>query len=229
MNLKTVAMLVLILKLCSISAAELRFNEQGKMLAPDQIYLDQGIESQGRGHKNDAMRHFKKSARFGNPYAQSAIAFMHMQNEDYVSALAWFNLVDLKMIDKGELISTLISELDTHMTESSRLQLKQLYDQLVAEFGKEASLIHREDWKKSIAFGGSKIKGHVPGRVKIYSAGRIEQRGFGEAEIFVSAAFVTGESVRLQLKEFIYEYEYKFTHGKVSLGDLEMIDQETPI
>ena len=27
----------------------------------------------------------------------------------------------------------------------------------------------------------------------------------------------------------VYDYEYKFTRGKVSLGELEIIDKDTPI
>ena len=229
MKSKMTFMLLLVLMALAVSAKELRFDEMGRMLAPDVTYLEQGIDSQGRGHNNDAMRYFKQSARFGNPYAQSAIAFMHMQNEDYLSALAWFKLVDLKMIDKDQLILDLIDELTTHVSSDQQLKLQTLSDELTAQYGKQAALEYRQEWKNNIAFGGSKIKGNIPGRVKIYPAGRIEQRGFGEAEIFVSSTYVTGEMVRLQLKEFIYDYELKFTQGKVSLKDVEFIDDEKQI
>lgn len=229
MNVKLLCLLLLVINIKDVSAGELRFDMHGRMLAPDQTYLERGIDSQGRGHNNDAMRYLKKSARFGNPYAQSTIAFIHMKNKDYLEALAWFKLVNLKLIDKNQTIIDLIEELEIKVTKSQRQAFLKLSQQLNKEYGKQAALNHRENWRKSISFGGSKIKGHIPGRVKIYPAGRIEQRGFGEAEIFVSAAFVTGETVRLQLKEFIYDYEYKFIRGKVTMEDIEIIEEDQPI
>lgn len=224
MSMKTVILLLLSMFVTPLFADELRFDEMGRMLNPDVTYLEQGIDSQGRGHNNDAMRYFKKSAQFGNPYAQSAIAFMHMQNKDYLSALAWFKLVDLKMIDKDQMILDLIDELTTHVPDDQQHKLQSLSEELIAHYGKQAALQYRQKWREDIAFGGSKIKGNIPGRLKIYPAGRIEQRGFGEAEIFVSSTFVSGEKLRLQLKEFIYDYEINFTRGKVSLQDVELID-----
>lgn len=226
MNIKIKCIFIWVFYLGSGVAAELRFNKHGQMLAPDQTYLERGLESQGRGHNNDAMRYLKKSARFGNPYAQSAIAFIHMQNNDYVSALAWFNLVDLKMIDKDELITSMIGELGSLMTESNRQLVHELNHQLVDRYGKEASLNHREKWKSGLKIGGTRIKGSIPSGIKIYPVGRIEQNGNGVAEIYVSSIYLTGEDARLQMNEFIYNYEIKFTRGKVKLEEVEYIDKE---
>ncbi len=104
-----------------------------------------------------------------------------MQNKDYLSALAWFKLVGLKMIDNDP--------------DSKRQQLQILSDQLKDTYGKLASLGCREHWQKSISFGGTKIKGHIPNNIKIYPSGQVSRLPNGNVDILVSSAVVTGEVV----------------------------------
>ncbi len=223
--------IVILMLFCSLGlqAGELRFDKHGQMMLPDQTYLEQGAIDQQEGYLNDAMRNFKKAAKFGNPYAQSAIGFMHMKNKEFVSALAWFRLVDLKMIDKDEVLIKLMAELEAKVSAKGRLQADQLHAQLISEYGKEASMSHREQWQKSLSFGGSKIKGRVPNRLKIYPTGRFEMRHDGTPELFVSSTYVSGAVVQRKMDEFVYEYELKFTRGDVHLQDVEIIENDQQI
>ena len=211
------------------SASELRFDPHGKILQPDMTYLSKGLEAQSAGYTNDAMRYLIRSAEFGNPYAITAIGYIKMQQADYPEALAWFNLIELKMLDKPDDIRRLIVGLKQILNESEVKLSNEIKATLIKKYGKDATLAHRESWQKNIKVGGSKIKGHIPNRVKMYSAGRIEQKAYGEAEIFVSASFVSGHEVRQQIDSFVYEYEFNFIQGKVKLNDIQFIDDERRI
>ena len=211
------------------SASELRFDPHGKILQPDMTYLSKGLEAQSAGYTNDAMRYLIRSAEFGNPYAITAIGYIKMQQADYPEALAWFNLIELKMLHKPDDIRRLIVGLKQILNESEVKLSNEIKATLIKKYGKDATLAHRESWQKNIKVGGSKIKGHIPNRVKMYSAGRIEQKAYGEAEIFVSASFVSGHEVRQQIDSFVYEYEFNYIHGKVKLNDIQFIDDERRI
>jgi len=220
---------IVLLMTCGLSlAAEMRFDAHGNMLQPDHTYLTQGLKDQTQGYNNDAMRNLKKSAKFGNPYAQSAIAYIQLQKHAHAKALAWFQLVDLKMIDKDQAIIELMDSLRTNMSAADLQEAKTILDQLKQEYGKSAAFAHRIDWQKNISIGGTRLKGNVPGQVKIYPSARIEKRGF-ETEIFVSPTMVSGESVRLQMEEFVYEYELKFTEGRVRMGEIELLEEDQQI
>lgn len=209
-------------------AAEMRFDQHGNMLMPDHTYLTQGLKDLEQGYPNDAMRNLKKAAKFGNPYAQSAIGYVHLQKQDHVTALAWFQLVDLKMIDKDEAIIDLMAALERSMSPEQLEQVTESHAQLKSEYGKAAAMEHRIDWQSNISIGGTKIKGRVPGDVTVYPAGRIEKRGF-EVEIFVSPVAINAQQVQLQMDEFVFEYELRFTEGRVRMGEIELIEEEQQI
>ncbi|WP_223788400.1 hypothetical protein [Marinicella meishanensis] len=228
MKHRTCTIPILLLFMAAAQAAEMRFDQHGNMLLPDHTYLTQGLKDHRQGYPNDAMRNLKKAAKFGNPYAQSAIAYIHLQQKEHQLALAWFQLVDLKMIDKDQAIIELMDALQKHLSAAELQAVDRLYQALKLEYGKSAALEHRIAWQNGIAIGGTKLKGKVPGRVKIYPSARIEKKGM-ETEIFVSGTVVSGESVRLQMDEFVFEYELRFTEGRVRMGELELLEEEAQI
>ncbi|MCX7554692.1 hypothetical protein OS175_12450 [Marinicella sp. S1101] len=207
-------------------ANEMRFNDNGKLIPPDQAYLEQAMKDETDGYPNDAMRMFIKAAELGNPYAQAAIAYKHLKKEEMVKALAWFQLVDLNMIDNGEGIEDLITSLENNLTAEEKKNATNLLAELIENYGKAAALENREKWRNNIRVGGSRIKGHIPSTVKIYSGGRITIGKSGLPEIFVSPDYVPGDFVRTQLHQFTYEYEFRFTNGRVKLNDIEVIESE---
>jgi hypothetical protein len=174
------------------------------------------------------MRNLKKAAKFGNPYAQSAIAYVHLQKQNHVTALAWFQLVDLKMIDKDQGIIDLMTSLEQQLTPAELEQVAQSHAQIQLEYGKTAAMEHRIAWQKNISIGGTKLRGKVPGGVEVYPTGRIEMNGL-EAEIFVSPVSISAHQLQTQMDEFVFEYELRFTEGRVRLGEMELVEPEPTI
>jgi len=209
-----------------VYAEELRFTNQGDLIAPDQTYLEQAYKDESDGYHNDSMRNFIKAAEFGNPYAQAAIGYRALKDQDYPLALAWFQLIDLKMIEKSDGIVDWIDKLEAVLTPEELTQANQQLTELRDSYGKVAALENREKWRKSITIGGSRVKGYIPSNARIYSAGRVEKVGVGEFEIWVDPFYVTGDIARGEVHEFTYEYDYRFTHGRVKLNDVEIVEEE---
>jgi hypothetical protein len=228
MKIKSTIIISVLIFMGAAQASEMRFDKHGNMLLPDHTYLTQGLKDLEEGYPNDAMRHLKKSAKFGNPYAQSAIAYVHLQKQDHVTALAWFQLVDLKMVDKDEAIIDIMAALEQAMTPSQLEQVAQSHAELKLAYGKTAAMEHRMDWQNNISIGGTKLKGRVPGDVTVYPSGRIEKRGM-EFEIFVSPVAINAQQVQLQMEEFVFEYELRFTEGRVRMGEVELLETDQQI
>ncbi len=49
MNIKIRCFILTAFNVLTVSAGELRFGKHGRMLTPNENYLEQGIDSQGRG------------------------------------------------------------------------------------------------------------------------------------------------------------------------------------
>lgn len=228
MQRRMVILIILILVQNVSMSSELRFDKHGQLLLPDQTYLEIGVKSEVQGYPNDALRYLKKSARFGNPYAISTVAFIHFKNKDKINALAWFNLVDLNMIDNDQLIVDVKNELTSALSESDLVAVEDLTKELRKKYGKFAAQQYRTQWQNNISLGGTKLKGNIPNRVKIYPTARIEMNG-AESEIFVSAVSVSGSQVKTQVNDFVYNYELKFIRGDVKLKDIELINKQNPL
>jgi hypothetical protein len=88
-------------------------------------------------------------------------------------------------------------------------------DELKAElretYGHYPTLLRREAWKKSLKFTGTHIKGYIPPFLTIN---------------LNSGMTVSGHEVRRQVDNFIYEYDFEFSQGDVSLKELEIIESE---
>jgi len=199
--------------LFGLSHAEygLHFNDSGQIIKPDQYYLAQGLKDDKDGFKKDALKHFKKAAEFGNQYAMSLIALYHMQDKDYVSALAWFKLLDLDQIPNSDFLKAIMSNL-TKISEPQQIKAAEtLKSELKETYGHYPTLLRREDWKKSLQFTGTHIKGYIPPFLTI----RLN-----------SGMTVSGHNVRQQVDNFIYDYEFEFGQGNVTLDEIELIESE---
>jgi hypothetical protein len=221
-------LMLLAMTLGLAQAGEMRFDQHGNMLMPDHTYLTQGLKDLEQGYENDAMRNLLKAAEFGNPYAQATIAYVHLQQKQHIKALAWFQLIDLSMIEKEEAIVQKVEALQAHLSADDQRAADELLVALKKDYGKSATLAHRLDWQNSISFGGTRLKGKLPGRITVYPAARIEKKGL-ETEIFVSPVSVSGQQVQQQMDQFVFEYELRFTEGRVRIGELELNDQDMPI
>lgn len=199
--------------LSGLSWAEygLHFDDSGNIIKPDQYYLARGLKDDNDGFKKSALKHFKKSAEFGNQYAMSLIALYHMQDKDYVSALAWFKLLDLNQIPNSDFLRAIMNNL-TKVSEPEQIQAAEtLKSELKETYGHYPTLLRREQWKNNLQFTGTRIKGYIPPFLTIQ---------------LNSGMTVTGFDVRRQVDNFIYEYEFEVGQGNVSLEDIELIETE---
>ncbi len=199
--------------LSGLSWAEygLHFDDSGNIIKPDQYYLARGLKDDNDGFKKSALKHFKKSAEFGNQYAMSLIALYHMQDKDYVSALAWFKLLDLNQIPNSDFLRAIMNNL-TKVSEPEQIQAAEtLKSELKETYGHYTTLLRREQWKNNLQFTGTRIKGYIPPFLTIQ---------------LNSGMTVTGFDVRRQVDNFIYEYEFEVGQGNVSLEDIELIETE---
>ncbi len=199
--------------LFSVSHAEygLHFDDSGQLIKPDQYYLAKGLKDDKDGFRQSALKHFTRAAEYGNQYAMSLIALYHMQDKDYVSALAWFKLLDMKQIPNSDFLKAIMSNL-TKISQPEQLKAaEELKAQLSETYGHYPTLLRREAWKKSLKFTGTHIKGYIPPFLTIQ---------------LNSGMTVTGQEVRQQVDNFIYDYDFSFGQGNVKLDDIEIIDVE---
>lgn len=220
---------MVVIATAAISAEGIQFDSHGKIIAPDIKYLEKGIDAQAAGYEGDAMRYLKKSARFGNAYSQAVIGLMYLKNKDYISTLSWFKLIDLKMIPNNDMIEVMMAELENKLTDSEKESVNLLFTALNDKYGKHAALKHREKWQKSLSFGGSHVKGHVPSGLKIHVSGGVEQGSGGAYKLMGSGMTINSFNLKQQLYEFVYEYELKFINGEVQLKDFELLDDDQSI
>lgn len=207
------SLLFCLLIVSGLSHAEygLHFNDSGQIIKPDQYYLAKGLKDDRDGFKKAALKHFKRAAEFGNQYAMSLIALYHMQDKNYVSALAWFKLLDLDQIPNSDFLQAIMSNL-TKISEPDDLQAAEdLKAELKETYGHYPTLLRREAWKKSLRFTGTHLKGYIPPFLTIQ---------------LNSGMTITGHDVRRQVDNFIYEYDFEFSQGDVSLKELEIIDSD---
>lgn len=199
--------------LSGLSWAEygLHFDDSGNIIKPDQYYLARGLKDDNDGFKKSALKHFKKSAEFGNQYAMSLIALYHMQDKDYVSAMAWFNLLDLEKIPNSDFLRTMMNNLEKVSSPEDIEAAHELKSTLRETYGHYPTLLRRENWKKSLEFTGTRIKGYIPPFLTIQ---------------LNSGMTVTGQEVRRQVDNFIYEYEFSFGQGNVNLKEIELIEPD---
>ncbi|TDR18355.1 hypothetical protein [Marinicella litoralis] len=214
----------------AVAAEGIHFDQHGKIIAPDQKYLAKGIDAQALGYENDAMHYLKKSARYGNSYSQAVMGLMYLKKNEYTHALAWFKLIDLKMIANHEMLLGMMQKIETKLSPAEIDSANQILAELQQSYGKEAVLAHRINWQKKLSFGGSHIKGHVPNGLKIHVSGGVEPGSGNNFKLMGSGMTVNSYNLKKQLNEFVYEYDLKFINGEVKLKDFEVIkDDESPI
>jgi hypothetical protein len=189
----------------------LHFDDSGQIIKPDQYHLAKGLKDDKDGFRDSALKHFTQAAEFGNQYAMSLIALYHMQDKDYVSALAWFKLLDLKQIPNSDFLNAIMSNLIKISQPEEIKAAEKLKTQLSETYGHYPTLLRREAWKNSLKFTGTHIKGYIPPFLTIQ---------------LNSGMTVTGHEVRRQVDNFIYDYDFSFGQGHVTLDDIEIIDSE---
>lgn len=187
----------------------LHFDDRGNIIKPDQHYLWKGMDDEKDGFRQAAFKNFKKAAEFGNFHAMSLVALYHMQDQDYLAAHAWFNLIDLSKIPNRAYIEDIVKNLELLMSPEQLKKAQNMKDSLAETYGAYPTLLRREEWKNNMKFTGTHLKGHIPNFLRIQ---------------LNSGAVVTGSDLKEQMEQFIYEYEFSLGQGEVTLDEIELIE-----
>ncbi len=200
-----------LLACCSFAFADygLHFDDSGNIIKPDQHYLWLGVDDEKAGARESAFKNFKKAAEYGNYHAMSLVALYKMQDKDYMAAHAWFKMIDLGKIPNKAYVEEIVSNLETLMTPEQLERAEKLKSKLAESYGSYPTMVKREEWRKSLKFTGTHIKGHIPPFLRIQ---------------LNSGMVVTGRDVKEQVEKFIYEYEFDFGQGEVTLDEIELIE-----
>ena len=209
--MKTSLILVLMLSTWQLCARDygLHFDDNGQIIKPDQALLAQGLDDEKDGFRNSALKNFKQSAEYGNHLAMSLVGFYLMQDKDYVNSLAWYKLVDLSAMPNRAYIEKLIQDLELYLSPQELTKANQIKSELAETYGKHPTLLRREQWKNNLQFTGTHLKGHIPSFLQIQ---------------LNSGLVVTGQDVKRQVEDFIYNYEFNLGLGEVTLDDVEVIE-----
>lgn len=208
---------LLFIMLVSVSAFSyakefgLHFDDSGNIIKPDQEYYARGLDDEKDGFRKSAMKNFMKSAEYGNHLAVSLVALYHMQDKKYVDALAWYQMVDTEKFENGVMIDEIITNLETIMKPEEITEAEQLKNELLETYGSYATMAKREAWKKSLQFTGTHIKGYIPPFLRIQ---------------LNSGMVVTGNVLKKQVDDFIFNYEFNVPNGEVTLDEIEIIETE---
>ncbi len=217
--MKIISLFVLIFSLSSVNAdSRLHFNKMGDIVKPDFEHIRLGLIDSKKGKDESALKRFKAAARFGNYYAITLISVNHINNKDFINALAWLELIDLNRSEQNELISDTLTLLEKKLSPEEIKQAKQINQELRPVYGHEAAFKYREKWKKRLQFTGTKIRGKVPDNLTIV----LEAQGSIDGTSSIS---VTGHEIRAQLDQFVYEYDFDIPIGQVILEPIEEIDE----
>lgn len=73
---------------------DLKFDDMGRIIKPDEVYLSRGERSKSKEDWEGAYRSFKTSASYGNAWAKYYLALLYMKDKEFTSAMAWLNLLD---------------------------------------------------------------------------------------------------------------------------------------
>jgi hypothetical protein len=198
----------------SISFAKeygLHFDDSGNIIKPDQEYYARGLDDEKDGFRKSAMKNFMKSAEYGNHLAVSLVGLYHMRDKKYVEALAWYKMVDTEKFENGVMIDEIISNLETILTPEEINKADELKSELLETYGSYATLAKREAWKRNLKFTGTHIKGYIPPFLKIQ---------------LNSGMVVTGNKLKKQVDDFIFNYEFNVPNGEVTLDEIEIIETE---
>jgi hypothetical protein len=215
--MRTIIALLLLTSSAVHGSKHLQFNSQGNIIKPDYEQVRIGLKHSKNGKHKVALKRFKKAARFGNYYAITLIAAQYINQKDYVKALAWLQLIDLTKTPHQEVIAESISLLENHLSAEKVQAATQLNQDLMVQYGHEAAFKNRERWRNSLQFTGTNIRGKVPQNLKFtYSIGD----GGADQHTFT----IPAHQVEGQLNQFVYEYEFDFPAGEVTLGPIDLQD-----
>ncbi len=212
-KIKTFTSLIILFIASSVSAKDfgLHFDDSGNIIKPDQEFMWRGMDDEKDGFRNSAFKNFKRAAEFGNYHAMSLVALYLMQDKDYQSAHAWFKLIDLGKIPNREYMEEIVGNLEVMMSPQELQQADDMKSELAETYGSYPTMLRRAEWKNNLKFTGTHIKGYIPPFLRIQLNSGME---------------ITGQNLKKQVETFIYDYEFNFGVGEVTLDEIELIEED---
>ncbi len=189
----------------------LHFDDQGNIIKPDQEYFARGLDDEEAGFRKSALKNFKKSAEYGNHLAVSLVGLYNMQDKNYIEALAWYKIVETEKLENGVMIDNIIANLESFLKPKEVEKAEKRKSELLETYGSYATMAKRESWKKSMKFAGTNIKGYIPPMLRIQ---------------LNSGMVVTGNKLKKQVDDFIFNYEFNVPNGEVTLDEIEVIESD---
>ncbi len=207
---KLILLIVMLLVFNSSTAFryQAQFNDEGKVIYPDDYLIYLALKSDAEGHKNDAEWKLKRAATYGNKDAQYLLGKLYLQKEQKIKGHAWLKLAGNNVGKSGFLIKALesgFSENDLALAAEYLAELKVTHNHTTA-------IKNRLKWAKQQKFTGTRIAGYVPPGLKIDN-GSLE-----------NSEVIYGDQIKNVIDEYVYNYRYD--RGEVIIRELEVIDSE---
>ncbi len=220
--------IIIISALCQFSLASARdsarFDYHGNLIPPDEVHLFKGLEHEEDGFQQLALKHFKKSAMYGNEHAKFFSALLHMQNDEYIEAYAWLKTLDAERINRVSKVDKLLTYIQQNIPADAIKLGREKSLKLDKIYNPTAAAIHREIWVNSFQHTGSRIKGNKTTSTKIFVNARGEEGQIG-GPMMISGTLVNQQTFDRSLHDFVYNYTYELPITDVKLQDIELIDE----
>ncbi len=196
----------------------LHFNEDGRVIKPDEYYFHLAAEAEMDGLKVAARKNFQRVASYGNTYGFYYTALLYMQSNDYVKGHAWLSFIKSKQFEFYPKVTRLKAKLEKVLSTEQLQSAQQFKAKLDEVYGVQATFDRRKKWSKSFKLGGTHIRGHVPNFLSIqtrFVGDQVNTRGSGD---------VSAIQLRKTIRGFVYEYDMdlRIEAGEVILNDLEL-------
>jgi len=213
--------LILILGMNAALAGEsVQFNSRGQVIPPDELHLTRGLDHERDGFPDAAIKSFIKSSEFGNEHARFFVALLHMQQNNYIDALAWLYLVNAEKINREEKVQQLKAAAMNQLTDDQLLVAEELLISLEARHNPAQARLKRTLWRNGLTFTGTHLRGHVDPSVKVYANAQVVIGPDGQIE-HMTATRVSAHQLKRDLEDFVINYRYDLPQGNVELHDIE--------
>ncbi len=193
------------------------YDDNHKLIPPDQYYLARGAKAYLDGYNQTALINFRKSASFGNTQAQFLIGLMHIKSlgvqQNWAKGYAWIKLAAL---DKSKKHSEYSQAVFDKLTPEEKNQTAIEYKTLLKEYNPSKALWRRDRWVKMQRKKTAGSHTGFIGNVTSYYTIQDLQRGAGGDPN-------TAERFAKEFNAFVNDYNF----GYVSSGEIVPKEDES--
>jgi len=182
---------------------------------PDNVSLSRGAKSIERGYYDDAMRHFKRAATYGNKQAQKVIGMLYLTGgpvkRDWALGYAWLKLAsshgDPEYIQARD-------EVWAQLKPSEKRRTEREFERLNKRYGDAIALERREEWvrKQKRELTGSRTGSSAALTVQVSDASGFTWRIAGP--------------IFFDMLQGTYIEKFQVATGEVELGEFKVVEDE---